>query len=120
MYKRIKMSKITLQRNQDNGYGVVSCIQKQDFDLNNIHEYFKSGLEHLDHNFNFDEPYKDIDSVVSFLKENWDVCINGCIMEGLDDTDIAEYFLSTCNPNGGGNSVDCLVLTYNGKVLFES
>ena len=114
------MSKITLQRNSDNGYGVVSCIQKQDFDLNNIHEYFKSGLEHVDHNFNFDEPYKDIDSVVSFLKENWDICVNGCIMEGLDDTDIAEYFLSTCNPNGAGNSVDQLVLSYDGKILFES
>jgi hypothetical protein len=41
-------------------------------------------------------------------------------MEGLDDTDIAEYFLSTCNPNGAGNSVDQLVLSYDGKILFES
>ena len=114
------MSKITLQRNQDNGYGVVSCIQKQDFDLNNIHEYFKSSFEHIDHNFNFSEPFKDIDSVVLFLNENWDICNNGSIMTDLDNTDIFDYFLSTCNPNGSGNTVDQLVLSYDGNILFES
>ena len=111
--------KITLQRNQDNGYGVVSCIQKQDFDLSNIHEYFKSSLRHVNCDFKFDQPFEDVDSVVSFLKNNWDKCINGSIMTDLDETDIAEYFLSTCNPNGSGNSVDCLILTYNGEILFE-
>ena len=114
------MEKITLQRNQDNGYGVVSCIQKQDFELLNIHEYFKICLEHVDHNFDFSQPFKDIDSVVEFLKENWEICNNGSIMTDLDDTDIAEHFLLTCNPNGAGNSVDQLVLTYDGNILFES
>ena len=41
-------------------------------------------------------------------------------MTDLDNTDIFDYFLSTCNPNGGGNSVDQLVLSYNGNILFES
>ena len=34
------MNKITLQRNMDDGYGTVCCIQKQDFELSNIHNYF--------------------------------------------------------------------------------
>jgi len=110
---------ITLQRNQDNGYGVVSCIQKQDFELSNIHEYFKG----YDDDYNFDEPFKDLDSVISFLKkveENEEYDFLNELMSGLDETDIWDHFNSTCNPNGSGNQVDELVLTYNGEVLFES
>ena len=114
------MEKITLQRNQDNGYGVVSCIQKQDFKISNIHEYFKDALMHTNHSFNFDEPFKDALAVANFLIENWDEIYDGSIMEDLDQTDIYDYFLSTCNPNGAGNMVDSLILTYDGKVLFES
>ena len=113
------MSKITLQRNLDNGYGVVSCIQKQDFELSNIHEYFKG----YDNDYNFDEPFKDLDSVISFLNKvmedkNYDFIHD--MKNDLDITDIMEYFHSTCNPNGFGNSVDQLFLSYDGKILFES
>jgi hypothetical protein len=114
------MSIITLQRNMDNGYGEIFCVQKQDFDLNSIHEYFKESLNDIEHSFVFNKPFIDIDSVVSFLKNNWTSIINGAIMTDLDITDTMEYFHSTCNPNGFGNSIDCLVLIYNGKVLFES
>ena len=114
------MSIITLQRNMDNGYGEIFCVQKQYFDLNTIHEYFNESLNDIDHSFVFNEPFIDIDSVVSFLKNNWTSIIDGSIMTDLDITDTMEYFHSTCNPNGFGNSIDCLVLIYNGKVLFES
>jgi hypothetical protein len=110
---------ITLQRNQDNGYGVVSCIQKQDFDLSNIHEYFKG----YDDDYNFNEPFKDVDSVVSFLNkvmedENYDFIHD--MKNDLKETDIWDHFNSTLNPKGSGNQVDDLVLTYNGEVLFNS
>jgi hypothetical protein len=114
------MNKITLQRNMDNGYGEIFCVQKQDFDLNSIHEYFKESLNDIDHSFVFDQSFIDVDSVVIFLKNNWTSIIDGAIMTDLDITDSMEYFHSTCNPKGFGNSVDCLVLSYNGEVLFES
>lgn len=104
----------------DNGYGEIFCVQKQDFDLNTIHEYFNESLNDIDNSFVFNEPFIDIDSVVSFLKNNWTSIIDGAIMTDLDITDTMEYFHSTCNPNGFGNSIDSLVLIYNGKVLFES
>ena len=123
------MNKITLQRNQDNGYGVVSCIQKQDFELINIHKYFKrnSCYQRIKMNKDFDEynfeyPFKDLDSVISFLnkveeEEEYDFLNE--LMSELDETDIWDHFNSTCNPNGCGNQVDDLVLTYNGEVLFK-
>ncbi len=114
------MSKITLQRNMDNGYGQVFCVQKQDFDLANIHEYFKECLESDDDRFDLERPFVTVDSVVKFLDNNWDQLVDTVIMTDLDITDIMDYFHSTCNPNGFGNSVDCLVLIYNDEILFES
>ena len=113
------MNKITLQRNMDNGYGVVSCIQKQDFELDTIHEYFNNNSS-IKVSL---EPFKDLDSVISFLNkaeedEEYDFLWE--LAGGLDDTEIMDHFNSTCNPNGCGNQVDNLVLTYNGEVLFES
>jgi hypothetical protein len=112
------MNKITLQRNQDNGYGVVSCIQKQDFELVKIHEYFNNNSM-IEVSL---EPFKDIDSVISFLNkvegdEEYDFLYE--LMSELDETDIWDHFNSSCNPNGCGNQVDELVLTYNGEVLFK-
>ena len=114
------MSKITLQRNMDNGYGVVFCVQKQDFELNNIHEYFKDCLELDDNRFDIDKPFENIDSVVKFLDTNWDELVDTGIMVELDNSDTFDYYMSTCNPNEAGNSVDKLVLFYDGKILFES
>ncbi len=103
----------------DNGYGVVSCIQKQDFELDTIHEYFNNNSS-IKVSL---EPFKDLDSVISFLNKvmedkNYDFIHD--MKNDLDITDIMEYFHSTCNPNGFGNSVDQLVLSYDGKILFES
>lgn len=114
------MNKLTLQRNIDNGYGIVFCIQKQEFLLSDIHEYFKDALFFLNHSFDFSKPFENIQSVVLFLKTNWEVLQYGAIMTDLEETDILEYFNSTVNPNGYGNTVDCLVLIYNNEILFNS
>lgn len=121
-FHETNLDKITLLRNQDNGYGVVSCIQKQDFELDTIHEYFKRNSCYDFDEYNFDYPFKDLDSVISFLnkvEENEEYDFLNELMSGLDETDIWDHFNSTCNPNGCGNQVDELVLTYNGEVLFK-
>lgn len=108
----IKMEKITLQRNMDDGYGTVYCIQKQDFELGNIHEYF-----------GVNDEFTDVDSVVNYLQERYEQDDYDFIEDAkcnLDDSEDAEHFQSIANPNGSGNNVDNLVLIYNGKVLFET
>ena len=35
------MEKITLKRNMDDGNGTVYCVQRQDFNLNEIHDYLQ-------------------------------------------------------------------------------
>lgn len=104
----------------DNGYGQVFCVQMQVFDLTNIHEYFKECIEPDDKRYDLDKPFVNVDSVVKFLNNYWLQLADSGIMTDLDITDSMDYFHSTCNPNGFGNSVDCLVLSYNGEVLFES
>ena len=104
------MEKITLQRNMDDGYGTVYCIQKQDFELGNIHEYFE-----------IEEKFENVESVVNYLKEKYEQDDYDFIEDvkcNLDDSEDADHFQSTANPNGSGNNVDNLVLIYNGKVLF--
>ena len=104
----------------DNGYGQVFCVQMQLFDLTNIHEYFKECIDSDDKRFDLDKPFVNVDSVINFLNNNWLQLVDTAIMTDLDITDILENFHSTCNPNGFGNSVDCLVVIYNDEILFES
>ena len=104
----------------DNGYGQVFCVQMQVFDLTNIHEYFKECIEPDDKRYDLDKPFVNVDSVVKFLNNNWFQLADSGIMTDLDITDRMEYFHSSCNPNGFGNSVDCLVVLYNDEILFES
>ena len=52
------MEKITLQRNMDDGYGTVYCVQKQIFELNDIHNYF-----------HVEEAFETIEALVTFLEE---------------------------------------------------
>jgi hypothetical protein len=106
------MGKITLQRNMDDGYGTVYCIQKQNFELENIHKYF-----------GVDDKFTDVESVVSYLEEKYEQDDYEFIEDvkcNLDDSEDANYFESSSNPNGAGNDVDKLVLTFNGDVLFET
>ena len=105
------MEKITLQRNMDDGYGTVHCIQKQDFKLNEIHEFFMK-----------DKPFDNIDSVISYLEdkiESGDYDFLNDIMCDLNDSEGLEHFHSIANPNGSGNTVDSLVVTYEGEIIFE-
>lgn len=102
---------ITLQRNMDNGYGVVYCVQKQDFELDAIHSYFQQ-----------DESFDSVDSLVSLLEEkleNDEYDFLNEIMCDLDESDEYDHFYSTMNPNGSGNNVDVLVVSHDGKVIFE-
>ena len=113
------MGKITLKKNMDNGYGAVYCVQKQEFDIDKVHEYFKDSLYDDDDRFDNIAPFESVESIVEFLNNHRDALNDTLIMESLDNTEIFDNFLSTCNPNGSGNSVDCLVLEYKGEVLFE-
>ena len=103
---------ITLQRNMDNGYGTVYCIQKQDFELSNIRNYFETN-----------QPFDSIESLVSYLEkklDNDDYDFLYDIMCSLDKSDESEHFHSTSNPNGFGNNVDNLIVSYQGNVIFEN
>lgn len=103
---------ITLQRNMDNGYGTVYCIQKQDFELSNIHNYFETN-----------QPFDSIESLVSYLEkklDNDDYDFLYDIMCSLDESDESEHFHSTSNPNSFGNNVDNLIVSYQGNVIFEN
>jgi hypothetical protein len=42
----------------NNGYCTVYCVQKLDFKLSNIHIYFET-----------DEPFDNVESLVSYLEE---------------------------------------------------
>ena len=102
---------ITLQRNMDNGYGVVYCVQKQDFELDKIHSYFQ-----------IDESFDSVDSIISFLEEkieNDEYDFLNEIMCDLDKSEEYDHFYSTTNPKGSGNNVDVLVVTHEGNVIFE-
>lgn len=102
---------ITLQRNMDNGYGVVYCVQKQVFELDAIHSYFQ-----------LDESFDSVDSLVSLLEEkleNDEYDFLNEIMCDLDESDEYDHFYSTMNPNGSGNNVDALVVSHDGKIIFE-
>ena len=96
----------------DDGYGTVYCIQKQDFDLNEINNYFQ-----------IETVFETIEVLVTFLeekqkKEDYDFLND--IMCNLDDSEDYEHFHSTANPNGSGNNVDCIIVTYEGIVIFEN
>jgi len=113
--------RILLQRYMDNGNGLVSCIQSQEFSIDQIHNYFSKSLQNVNHDFNFDEPFEDLDAVVAFLDENWlETLYEGSIITDLKETESRNEFLKTCNSNGFGNVVDKLVLIYNGKILFQT
>jgi hypothetical protein len=106
------MKKITLQRNMDDGYGIVYCIQKQDFDLIEINNYFQ-----------IETVFETIEALLTFLevkKEEEDYDFLNDIMCNLDDSVDCEYFHSIANPNGSGNNVDCLIVMSEGKVIFEN
>ena len=40
-------------------------------------------------------------------------------MSDLDDSEDYEHFQSVVNPRGYGNNVDALVVTAEGKIIFE-
>ena len=103
---------ITLQRNMDDGYGTVYCVQKQNFELNKIHNYFQS-----------EESFDTIEAIVAFLEERQeedDYDFLNDLMCNLNDSEDSEHFNDIANPNGFGNNVDCLIMTYDGKVIFEN
>ena len=103
---------ITFQRNMDDGYGTVYCVQKQIFALNNIHHYF-----------NVEETFQTVEALVAFLEEKQeedDYDFLNDIMCNLDDSEDSEHYNSIANPNGSGNNVDCLIVTFDGKVIFEN
>lgn len=106
------MEKITLQRNMDDGYSTVYCIQKQKFEIENIHEYF-----------GINEKFEDVESVVNYLQDKYqqdDYDFIEDIKCNLDNSEDADHFESIANPNGSGNNIDSLLLIYNGKTLFET
>jgi len=112
---------ITLQRIMDDGFGTVHCIQKQTFELGEINEYFDKAAE-ISTNFRVKQEFKDIDSVINFLKEKeereeYDFFMT--LRNELDECENTEYFNSIANPDGYGNDVDRLVLIYKDKMLFE-
>ncbi len=103
---------ITLQRNMDDGYGTVYCIQKQIFELNEINNYFQ-----------IETVFETIEALVIFLEEKQeeeDYDFLNDLMCNLDDSEDSAHFNSVANPNGSGNNVDCLIMTYDGKVIFEN
>ena len=103
---------ITLQRNMDDGFGTIYCTQKQDFNLNEIHQYFQ-----------IEDSFDDIESLVTFLEEKLeedDYDFLNDIMSNLDESEYSEQFNEIANPNGYGNDVDCLIVTNNGEVIFEN
>jgi uncharacterized protein YeeX (DUF496 family) len=103
---------ITLQRNMDDGYGTVYCVQKQIFELNDIHNYFQ-----------VEDAFETVEALVTFLDEKQeedDYDFLNDIMCNLDDSEDSEHFNDIANPNGSGNNVDCLIMTYDGKVIFEN
>ena len=132
------MEKITLQNNMDDGYGAVYCVGKLTFSLNDIHEWYgiwggidKNGERLIrDTDACFPEgvttPFKTVEAFVTFLEEqlvlaekydNYDFLCG--ISPELEKTDIFDHFIATSNPNGFGNNVDSLVVTYEGEIIFE-
>jgi hypothetical protein len=106
------MKKLTLQRNMDDGFGTVYCVQKQDFDLSEINNYFQ-----------IETVFETIEALVTFLEEKQeeeDYDFLNDLMCNLDDSDDSEHFNNIANPNGSGNNVDSLIVTYDGKVIFEN
>ena len=105
------MEKITFQRNMDDGYGTVYCIQKQIFELNDINNYFE-----------VEEAFETVEALVAFLEEKQeeeDYDFFNDVMCNLNDSEDSEHFNVTANPGGYGNNVDSLIITYYGKVIFE-
>jgi hypothetical protein len=105
------MNKITLQRNVDDGYGTVYCVQKQIFELNDIHNYFQ-----------VENAFKTVEALVVFLEEKQkegDYDFLNDLMYRLDDSEDYEHFNSVANPNGSGNNVNDLILTCEGKVIYK-
>jgi hypothetical protein len=106
------MKKLTIQRNMDDGFGTVYCVQKQDFDLREINNYFQ-----------IETVFETIEALVTFLEEKQeeeDYDFLNDIMCNLDDSADCEHFHSISNPKGSGNNVDCLIVTSEGKVIFEN
>ena len=102
---------VILQRNMDDGYGTVYCIQKQIFELNDIHNYFQ-----------VEDAFETVEALVAFLdekQEEYDYDFLNDLMCNLDDSEDCEHFHSRANPNGFGNNVDCIIVTSEGKLDFE-
>ncbi len=103
---------ITLERIMDNGFGKNYCIQKQEFDLDSIHEYFEIENEFI-----------GIDELLNFLNvklNNDDFDFFENIKCNLDDSEDYDDFHSNGNPNGFGNDVDKLIVRCDSKILFEN
>ena len=76
-----------------------------------------------DQHFEIEKKFDNVESVVNYLQERYeqdDYDFIDYIKCNLDDSEDADHYNSTFNPNGAGNNVDRLVLIYNGKVLFET
>ena len=87
---------ITLQRNMDDGYGTVYCVQKQIFELNEINNYFQ-----------IETVFETIEALVIFLEEKQeeeDYDFLNDLMCNLDYSEDCEHFHSIANPNGFGNN----------------
>ena len=113
------MPVLTLLRKMDNGYGKVEYIQQNELELDQIHEYFQESLQYIDHIFDFSKPFPTIESVISFLDNNWEEIANGEIKTGLSENENFNRFIENCNPNGYGNDVDNLVISSQGEVIFD-
>ena len=102
---------VTLSRKMDNGFGIVSIVQKQIFSLSKINEF-------LDH----PEPFISIDSLAEFLNEkkvNEDYDYLNDISGSLEGTEDRDNFISTANPNGFGNKVDNLSVEAFNNIIFQ-
>jgi hypothetical protein len=101
---------VTLSRKMDNGYGVVSIVQKQTFSLSKINKFLDNP-----------EPFTSIDSLAEFLNEkklNEDYDFLNDISGSLEASEDHDNFISTANPNGFGNKVDNLTVEAFNKIIF--
>ena len=121
------MEKITLQNNMDDGYGAVYCIKKETFLLNEIHDYFRyhDGIPQDPVPESLRTPFKTVEALVTFLEEELDNAFNegdyaflNLIASELKPSDMFDHYLSVCGENSG-NTVDSLVVTYEGEIIFE-
>ena len=121
------MEKITLLHNMDDGYGAVYCVGKETFLLNEIHDYFRyhDGIPQDPVPESLRTPFKTVEALVTFLEEELDNAFNegdyaflNLIASELKPSDMFDHYLSVCGENSG-NTVDSLVVTYEGEIIFE-